>query len=243
MIEIPIESAIGYVGVFLLIVGIFLFLAGSNILKIEKISVTPGKKTWQLGIALAVLGVAALVVDQVKGSSPVSTVSQPPAATPTATWTPIPKSEFTFDFEGGVPNGRKAWVQGDGKTIKDLVVTNEISYSGAYALKIDVEKLSGSQGATIYREQVTPTEVFSAYLRLPDDAPRDVEIRVQLAAALGRFEESPSLTLSPDKWQLLEWDVTPHHYAGGSGVNVFIELYTTGKDYTGSIYIDDVRIN
>ena len=60
---IPISSSLGYVGVFLLLAGFFLILAGLRIIKVEKVSVTPGRKTWTLGVVLAVFGIAFLLPD------------------------------------------------------------------------------------------------------------------------------------------------------------------------------------
>jgi hypothetical protein len=61
MPEIPVSSALGYLGVFLLIAGVFLIAAGFGIIRVEKIIVTRGMKTTLFGIILAVLGAASLL--------------------------------------------------------------------------------------------------------------------------------------------------------------------------------------
>ena len=61
MPNIPISSPLSYVGVTLFIFGFFLVISGMGIIKIEKITVTQGAKTWLIGIFLAVMGVLFLV--------------------------------------------------------------------------------------------------------------------------------------------------------------------------------------
>lgn len=63
MPSIPISSAAGYLGVFFLLVGFFLIAAGTGILKIEKITVTIGRRTWVLGLLCALAGIVFLFVD------------------------------------------------------------------------------------------------------------------------------------------------------------------------------------
>lgn len=63
MPSIPISSAAGYLGVFFLLVGFFLIAAGTGILKIEKITVTIGRRTWGLGLLCALAGIVFLFVD------------------------------------------------------------------------------------------------------------------------------------------------------------------------------------
>jgi hypothetical protein len=61
MLDIPISSPLSYVGVFLAILGFFLILAGLKIITIEKITVTPGRKTWVGGIVIVVIGLLFLL--------------------------------------------------------------------------------------------------------------------------------------------------------------------------------------
>ncbi len=108
MPDIPVNSALGYVGVFFLLSGFFLVLAGLEIFKVEKITVTPGRKTWVFGIFLAAFGLLFLLPDIFarlpKSTTPDITVTvSPPSAntgthTPTAqkmTDTPTPTSTST----------------------------------------------------------------------------------------------------------------------------------------------------
>jgi hypothetical protein len=66
MPTIPVNSALGYIGVFLMVIGFFLILAGLDIFKVEKISVKSGRRTWGFGVFLAVLGIAFLLPDILK---------------------------------------------------------------------------------------------------------------------------------------------------------------------------------
>lgn len=85
MPEIPISSPLSYVGVFLLISGFFLVVAGLNIVRIEKITVKTGSKTWGFGIILVVFGAVFLLPEIVSSLTQHST----PTPTPTPASTPI----------------------------------------------------------------------------------------------------------------------------------------------------------
>lgn len=56
MPDMPVSSPLSYVGMFLLLAGFFLILAGLKIIRVERITVTPGLKTWGSGLALILLG-------------------------------------------------------------------------------------------------------------------------------------------------------------------------------------------
>ncbi len=61
MPSIPVVNPLGYVGVFLVIAGLFLAIAGLGLIKIEKLTITPGRKTWGIGLLLAAIGVLFLL--------------------------------------------------------------------------------------------------------------------------------------------------------------------------------------
>jgi hypothetical protein len=63
MPEIPVTSPLGYLGVVLLLFGFFLVLGGARIIRIEKVTVTSGPKTWGFGFVLIVLGTVFLLPD------------------------------------------------------------------------------------------------------------------------------------------------------------------------------------
>jgi hypothetical protein len=63
MPDIPVTTPLGYIGVFLAVFGFFLILAGFNIIRVEKIIVEPGRKTWMFGIGLVIVGIAFLFPD------------------------------------------------------------------------------------------------------------------------------------------------------------------------------------
>lgn len=56
MPEIPVDTPRGYIGVFMLIMGVFLFLAGTGIIKIQQVTVKEGTKTWGFGLTIALIG-------------------------------------------------------------------------------------------------------------------------------------------------------------------------------------------
>ena len=63
MLNIPINSPLGYAGIMALVFGFFLILSGLDIVNIDKITVTRGSKTWGFGAVLAVLGFLFLLPD------------------------------------------------------------------------------------------------------------------------------------------------------------------------------------
>jgi hypothetical protein len=63
MFNPPISSPLSYIGVFLAILGFFLVLAGLKIISIEKITVTPGRQTWVVGIVILLIGLIFLFPD------------------------------------------------------------------------------------------------------------------------------------------------------------------------------------
>lgn len=78
MPAIPVTSALSYIGVFSLIFGFFLVLAGLKIVRIEKITVASGRKTWVFGIVLVLLGIIFLFPDissSFRESSPIPTAT------------------------------------------------------------------------------------------------------------------------------------------------------------------------
>jgi hypothetical protein len=80
MPQIPVNSIVGFVGVLSLIVGFFLALAGSQIIRVEKVSVEPGPRTWGFGLGLLLVGAALLIADA-SGlpSPPTLTAEEPPS--------------------------------------------------------------------------------------------------------------------------------------------------------------------
>jgi hypothetical protein len=63
MPSIPVATPLGYIGVFFVIAGFFLVIAGIELIKIEKLTITPGRKTWGIGLLLATIGVLFLLPD------------------------------------------------------------------------------------------------------------------------------------------------------------------------------------
>ena len=73
---IPIDSILGYIGLALLVFGIFMVLAGFDVISIQQVTVRKGRKTWILGIVFALFGIILLF--------PEIRTSTPSAASPTA---------------------------------------------------------------------------------------------------------------------------------------------------------------
>lgn len=91
MPSIPVNSPLGYVGVFLVLFGFFLILAGLDIFKVEKITVKRGAKTWGFGIILTVFGLAFLLPDIFASlPSPPTSTPSPEVVSSTPTFIPRP---------------------------------------------------------------------------------------------------------------------------------------------------------
>lgn len=90
MPEIPVTSALSYLGMFFLISGFFLILSGVDIIKIKKVAVKPGRRTWGFGILLAVFGAIFLLPEIV------NSLLLTPSLTPSATVTSLPTADLSI---------------------------------------------------------------------------------------------------------------------------------------------------
>jgi len=151
---------------------------------------------------------------------------------------------ITYGFEDGTLQGWQAWEREVGLTIQALTVTETMSFLGQRALQVDVTGLSGHKGATIYLEGVTPTRTFSVKARLPSNAPADIDVWIQLAAApvTGSFQESKIVYLSRNRWSTIEWDTSSYGWEDGSVRAIYIQLGAGEVEYTGPIYIDEIYV-
>ena len=101
MPSIPISSPLGYLGVFLTVLGFFLIVAGAGILNIEKISVKPGRTTWIMGILVAIIGLGMLYIETTKAdgtqTAPTVAPSVQPATVQPSTTMPATPGLITSD--------------------------------------------------------------------------------------------------------------------------------------------------
>ncbi len=63
MPPLPVTTPLGYLGIIFLLAGSFLLVTGLGILKIDRLTVVPGRKTWGLGLFLGILGILFLLPD------------------------------------------------------------------------------------------------------------------------------------------------------------------------------------
>lgn len=56
--SIPSDPSISYISVMLFLIGLFLFISGLNIIKVEKIFISHGFKTWFIGLLLMIASIA-----------------------------------------------------------------------------------------------------------------------------------------------------------------------------------------
>ena len=72
----PISSSLGFIGVFLVVLGAFLILSGLDVLGIEKFTAKPGKRTWRIGLITVGAGIVFLWMDIVDPFNPVTNVAE-----------------------------------------------------------------------------------------------------------------------------------------------------------------------
>ena len=99
--KIPISSVSGFIGLGLLVLGGLMILGGLDIVRIERVSVRPGRRTWVGGIILAAVGLVLLVPEflstpDVADSGPATaTLPATAAASPGAATTSLPTAAAT----------------------------------------------------------------------------------------------------------------------------------------------------
>ena len=104
MPNIPISSTLGFIGVFLVVLGTILILSGLDILRIEKLTARPGKRTWGIGLITVAAGIVFLWIDIVDPFNPVTKVAEEQQVSAQSA-TPAPAvidtvSETTTSYEG-----------------------------------------------------------------------------------------------------------------------------------------------
>ena len=76
MPNIPISSSLGFIGVFLVVLGAFLILSGLDVLRIEKLTAKPGKRTWGIGLITVAAGILFLWMDIVDPFNPETKIAE-----------------------------------------------------------------------------------------------------------------------------------------------------------------------
>lgn len=218
MPDIPVTSPLGYVGVFLAVSGFFLILAGFNIIKVEKITVTPGRKTWAFGIFLVIVGIAFLLPE-------INTSLQNPIQTPdnaTQESTPPPEaidSDIYDDFSDQKYDGSFDQILWDsyGEELGEIYQENGYLVISHHEIGTDDEKI-GLDSRT-YRRYVfdTPTFFETALLLKKPQQPGTSQ---QGWISIGLFSD------------LLSGDYTACSIEQGDGQAQFICLFITEGDET-----------
>ena len=99
MPAIPLTSALNYLGAFFLIFGFFLLIAGTGIIKVEKVSVKPGCKTLSFGVILILAGIGFLF-PEIRAATGSSTPTPTSVVTMSATDASTPFSSSTLIVPG-----------------------------------------------------------------------------------------------------------------------------------------------
>ena len=131
MPEIPVSSPLSYVGVFLLISGFFLVVAGLSIIRVEKITVKPGSKTWGFGIVLVVFGAAFLLPEIISSLTQHPTPTPAVALTVSLTNTPTPTQEIPRTSEPEPVTNTPTIEPTDTLTSVDVALCTESDFDGS----------------------------------------------------------------------------------------------------------------
>jgi hypothetical protein len=103
MPDIPVPEPLGYIGVVLVILGIFLFIAGLGIINVDKVTIRSGKNTWGLGLFITFIGILFLTpyIRAVIPSTPTNINTATPTLTVVPALTPVP---CVFHFKPATRN-------------------------------------------------------------------------------------------------------------------------------------------
>jgi len=143
---IPINSIVGYIGLALLVFGVFMVLAGFDVISIQQVTVRKGRKTWILGIVFALFGIW-LLLPELGTTAPAAGSLEPsePLPVPTAVSKPLSSGE---DVSGSptvfnIPN-EALWNQSiDGSyTVtgnEDTIAWSNVVVEGDLELSFDIQ--------------------------------------------------------------------------------------------------------
>ena len=150
--NIPINSIVGYIGLALFVFGVFMVLAGFDVISIQQVTVRKGKKTWILGIAFALLGIW-LLLPEIGTTAPTVGSLEPsePLLVPTAVSNPLPSSKDVSEdpIAFNVPNNNLWNRSSDGSyTVsgnEDTIAWSDMIVEGDLELTFDIQ-FQGADG-------------------------------------------------------------------------------------------------
>jgi len=76
-VDIPINSIMGYIGLALLVFGVFMVLAGLDIISVQQVTVKKGRRTWIMGIVFALIGIG-LLLPEFRTTTPTTGIPETP---------------------------------------------------------------------------------------------------------------------------------------------------------------------
>lgn len=144
--NIPINSVLGYIGLALLVFGVFMVLAGLDVISIQQVTVRKGKKTWILGIVFTLLGVW-LLLPEIRITTPANGSLESPGPLPVPTAVSMPAtsskdlSEVPIAFN--IPDNGLWNQSSDGSyTVtgnKDTIAWSDLIVEGDLELTFDIQ--------------------------------------------------------------------------------------------------------
>ena len=154
--NIPINSTSGFIGLLLMLFGVFMILAGLDIISIQQVTVKQGRRTWILGIVFALLGFVLFYPDL---TSPTLITTTPAVVDPTEVLAPTSTIDLSDTLAGWKSTSFEIpddglWRQKEDGTYtavgsKDTIAWSEEIFEGDLEVSLDVQSPSAFGEANI----------------------------------------------------------------------------------------------
>lgn len=182
MPELPVQSALGYLGVLALVFGMFLILAGLEVVQFQQVTVARGRKTWMVGLAFVLIGLAFLLTDLGRTITLPSALRHATEAIPTPT-SPVAGNEMlangSFEQELG---GWEALTMGTAAAVFEVDRTQ--ATSGVQSLKVTVSQVDGTDYDVSFQQSGLDLRAGQQYhvtFDAKSDMPREITFEVSQA--------------------------------------------------------------
>ncbi len=186
MPAIPVHTPLGFLGFALIVLGVFLFLAGLGVLSVQKVSVQPGRLTLASGVVSALIGLALVLIFESGGKGGTTALTSPEQALARASSWPV---VFYEPFDGNAAGWKLDSIDDVAKSSTQTIAGGSLTWKLAsknpdywwwttaptdafgdlsYALR--VRRLSGPEGMHASYGLVFRKQGETAYRFLVNDA-------------------------------------------------------------------------
>lgn len=157
--NIPINSILGYIGLAMLVFGVFMVLAGFDVISIQQVTVRKGKKTWILGIVFTLFGIW-LLLPELRTAPPAVGSLETPESLPVSTAVSMPQPSSKDGSQSSIAfnipdNGLWDRTSDGSYTVtgnEDTIAWSDIIVEGYIELIFDIvfQSPNGEGGIIIY---------------------------------------------------------------------------------------------